>query len=109
MENFIASFIVGIILIVIGISNTRGNISTLHKYHTKRVKPEDQLIFGKFIGAGSIIVGATLSILGILTFISSITVNAIFETIGLIIFIVGLVVGLGFCFYALFKYNKGIF
>ena len=108
METILGS-IVGLVIIVIGVLNTRGNLSMLHKYHIKRVKEEDYLPFGKLIGTGMIIIGATLSIFGILTLISSITLNAIFETIGLIVFGVGLVVGLGFILYALFKYNKGIF
>ena len=66
MSGFVVSFLVGIVCIVLGISNMRGNISSLHSYHTHRVSEEDRIPFGKMVGLGTIIVGAGIMILNML-------------------------------------------
>ena len=109
MDSFIASFAVGIVCIVIGISNMKGKLSALHSYHRKRVYEENLLPFGKKVGLGMIIAGVTFSVYGIFSMIADFTVNPLFESIGNILRIVGLAVGLGICFHAMIKYNKGIF
>ena len=102
MKEFIMQIIIGLILIIIGIFNMKGNISLLHSYHRKRVKKDDIIPFGKKIGIGSIIIGITIIIAGSLT-------NLNYTNISNIILIIGLIIGLIFIFYAMFKYNKGIF
>ena len=47
MVSGIVTFIVGIVVIVIGMKNRNGNISMLHSYHIKNVKEEDKLPFLK--------------------------------------------------------------
>lgn len=47
MGEFIIQIIIGLIIIIIGILNMKGNISLLHSYHRKRVKKEDIIPFGK--------------------------------------------------------------
>ncbi len=101
--------ILGIVFIVIGILNRKGNISTLHYYHRKRVSEEDRLPFGKMVGLGMIIIGISLILMGALLLVSSITQASIYSIIGTVILIVGVLVGLGISFYAMIKYNKGIF
>ena len=108
MDNVIL-IILGIIFIVIGILNRMGNISTLHYYHRKRVSEEDRLPFGKMLGLGMIIIGSTMIAGGTLLFLSSLTGVNTYSIIGTIILIVGVLVGLGISFYAMIKYNKGIF
>lgn len=103
--DFIMQIFIGLILIVIGIYNRKGNISLLHSYHRKRVKKEDELPFGKKIGLGTIIIGCTIISVGILELL----VEQTFMYISNIILIVGFVIGMIVIFYALFKYNKGIF
>ena len=98
MENILA-VIVGIVCIVIGISNRKGNLSMLHSYHKNNVSEEDRIPFGKLVGLGMIIVGAALAVYGGLSFVSA-------SAIGTAVLIVGLVVGLGLAFYAMKKYNK---
>ena len=100
---------IGLILIIIGISNTRGNISTIHSYHRKRVSEEDRLPFGKLAGAGTIIIGASIIAMGGLSFAAEYLNNGIYTTISYVVLIAGLVIGLGLSFYAMIKYNKGIF
>ena len=98
MENILA-VIVGIVCIVIGISNRKGNLSMLHSYHKNNVSEEDRIPFGKLVGLGMIIVGAALAVYGGLSLVSA-------AAIGNAVLIVGLVVGLGLAFYAMKKYNK---
>ena len=109
MEGFIASFFVGVLLVVLGALNIRGDISMLHSYHTHRVSEEDRAPFGKKIGLGTVICGASVSVFSILSFLSLYLNNQILLYIGTGALILGLICGLGLIFYALFKYNKGIF
>ena len=102
MTEVITMLVVGLVLIVMGISNMKGNISTLHSYHRKRVKEEDIPAFGKLIGLGTILLGLVFIIYGMLTLLVS-------SKICTIILIVGPVPGIIIIFYALFKYNKGVF
>ena len=77
MGEFIIQIRIGLIIIIRGILNMKGNISLLHYYHRKRVKKEDIIPFGKKVGIGNIIIGITM--------------------------------GITIIFYAMFRYNKGIF
>ena len=102
MVEFIIQIIIGLVLIIIGIFNMKGNISMLHSYHRKRVKKEDVIPFGKKVGIGSIIIGITIILAGIFTILN-------YTNISNIILGIGLVIGFIIIFYAIFKYNKGIF
>jgi len=102
MEEFMIQIIIGLVLIIIGIFNIKGNISMLHSYHRKRVKKEDVIPFGKKVGIGSIIIGITIILTRIFTILN-------YTNISNVILVIGLVTGLIIIFYAMFKYNKGIF
>lgn len=109
MDNFFVPGILGVILIVLGIMNMKGNISSLHWYHRQRVTEEDRKPFGKLVGLGTLIIGIALVISGILFLISESTATELWLIIGCVITVVGIVVGLVLSFYAMIKYNKGIF
>ena len=109
MPEFIITTLLGVVCIVLGVLNMKGNISTVHWYHRKRVSEENRIPFGKLIGFGTIIIGVALIIFAIFTLIATFTSNSLFTTIGGIELIVGIVVGIVISFYAMFKYNKGIF
>ena len=109
MPGVIVSIIVGIVCIVIGITNMRGNISSLHSYHRERVSDEDVIPFGRLVGLGTIIVGAGVILFSILTGIAIYTANDALTLIGTAVMIVAIVVGLGISIYAMKKYNKGVF
>lgn len=109
MVGAIMPIIVGVVIIILGIINYKGNISTLHSYHRSRVAPEDVLPFGRLVGIGTIIIGISIIIMGALTLCSLIFGKDIYTIIGTVFLIIGLVVGMGITFYALIKYNKGIF
>ena len=110
MDNPIFTFIIlvitGIIILLIGLSNIRGNLSAIHAYHTNNIKPEDKPIFGKIVGIGHIIIGICIIIKGILSFMATYKNIAVFSQIGNAVLISGTVIGLVIIFYALFKYNK---
>ena len=109
MAGNIVSFIVGVVCIVLGISNMRGNISSLHSYHRHRVSEKDKIPFGKQVGLGTIIVGIGVIIFSILSSVTLYTENNIFILIGTTFLIAGITLGLVVSFRAMIKYNKGIF
>ncbi len=109
MTSYIVAFLVGVLCIVLGISNMRGNISSLHSYHRHRVSEEDRIPFGKQVGLGTVIIGIGIIIFSLLSAVTLYTENNIFTLIGTAVLIVGIVVGLIMSFKAMIKYNKGIF
>ena len=109
MVGNIVTLLVGIVCIVLGISNIRGNISSLHSYHRYRVSEEDRIPFGKQVGLGTIIVGIGIIVFSILSSITLYTENNIFILAGTAFLIVGVILGLVISFRAMIKYNKGIF
>ena len=108
MENLVAVAL-GVLCIILGILNLKGNISSLHSYHRHRVSEEDKPKFARLIGIGTIIDGASFVAMGALSFLSEELQNGTYMTVGSVALAVGLVVGLGISFYAMIKYNKGIF
>lgn len=76
MAGNIVTFLVGVVCIVLGISNMRGNISSLHSYHRSRVSEEDRIPFGKQVGLGIIIVGIGIIVFSVLSSPSKIVSQA---------------------------------
>jgi len=109
MSSFCGIIVIGFIFIVIGRFNMKGNISSLHWYHRQRVTENNRIPFGKKVGMGMIIIGCSAVLFGLLSIASVLLKQEIFEMIGTVIFSVGVVTGLIFNFYAMIKYNKGIF
>lgn len=109
MEEYILPMIVGFLIVVMGMVNVKGNISTLHWYHRQRVSEADRLPFGRLVGTGTILIGAALILFGVLSYVADYLQNPMYETVGTGIMIVSFVVGLGLSFFAMMKYNKGIF
>ncbi|MDO4743535.1 MAG: hypothetical protein Q4B04_05830, partial [bacterium] len=109
MAGNIVTFLVGVVCIVLGISNMRGNISSLHSYHRNRVSEEDRIPFGKQVGLGTIIVGIGIIVFSVLSSVTIYTENDIFILVGTAVLIIGIILGLVISFRAMIKYNKGIF
>ena len=109
MVGLIISVIVGALCIGFGISHSKGNLSTLHSYHWKRVREADKLPFGRLVGAGTILIGGTLIAFGGLSLAADLLKNDAFMLVGIWIMLAGTAVGMGLSFYAMIKYNKGIF
>ncbi len=100
--EYMLLLILGTVLIVTGIFNTKGNVSTIHRYNRRRVSKEDAPKYGKTMGLGTLIMGASMAATAILQMIFDL--EAIFYLLA-----TGVVIGLGIMVYAQFKYNKGIF
>lgn len=109
MTEFITTLAVGILVSVLGIINMTGNISSLHRYHRHRVSEENKKPFGRLVGLGTLIVGVALMVFGGLMLVFEQTALQIVLVIAPIILIAGVVVGLAISFYAMKKYNGGIF
>ncbi len=109
MVDSIFTILIGVVCIVLGCLHRKGNIALLHSYHKKRVKEEDKIPFGKLVGLGTIIIGVALMIFGILSLLATVLQQAIYLTIGYGVLIAVLLVGAGVIFFAMNKYNKGIF
>ena len=109
MAEFLVPFGLGILCIVIGISNMRGNISMLHSYHRKRVAEEDRLPMGRKVGVGMIIVGVTVMAYSVLTALPAYESSRALQIVSDAVMTVGLAAGLGISGWAIIKYNKGLF
>ena len=109
MAAFVVAFFVGVVIVVLGISNMRGNISSLHSYHRHRVTEEDRIPFGKMVGKGTIIMGVSVMVLSVFSIINLLTENEVFMMLGYVLFAVGFIIGSAIAFYAMKKYNGGIF
>ena len=105
----VVTIAVGILCIVIGILNTKGNISMLHSYHRKRVTEADRLPFGRLVGLGMILIGISVIVGGVLMTLGELLEGDLFVIAGTVLMIVGLLAGIAVSFYAMIKYNKGIF
>lgn len=108
MLEFIVAFLVGVGIIIIGAINIKGNISMMHKYHRKRVS-EDRIPFGKQVGLGSIIMGASACVASVISAIEFYTKITVLTWISTGVLVVGFAIGLVLIFRAMIKYNKGVF
>lgn len=109
MIGYILSALIGVVCIVLGISNMNGNISSIHSYHRQRVSEENILPFGRLVGLGTIIVGAGIIFFSIMSAISELVTTPILSIIGIAVMFIGIFVGLGVSIYAMKKYNGGVF
>jgi len=109
MGDVLGPVILGIFIVILGIFNRKGNIASVHWYHRKRVSEEDRIPFGKIIGTGMIIIGVSVILFGGFNLAADRLQNDLFTTIGSVVAAAGVVIGLILNFYAMIKYNKGIF
>ena len=105
----ITTALLGVIICVLGVTNMRGNISSLHWYHRQRVSEEDVKPFGKLVGLGTLICGISVIVYSAFLFVGIKTSVEIYTIVGSALMIVGLIVGMALSFYAMKKYNGGIF
>ena len=109
MLEGIVVFIIGVVCVVIGILNMLGNISTIHSYHRNNVPEEKKKLFGKKVGLGTIIIGISMIVFGLLLIVASLTQNQVFIKVGTGIMFVGIAIGLYISLRAIKKFNKTIF
>lgn len=109
MEAFILVLGIGILVSVLGIINMTGNISSLHRYHRHKVTEKNRKPFGRLVGLGTLIIGLALIVFATLQFISEKTQLVFLSIIGVSVLIPSIVAGIIISFYAMKKYNGGIF
>lgn len=109
MVEFIVMLLIGVAFCVIGGINCTGNLSLMHSYHTKRVKEEDKKPMGKRVGIGMILIGGTMIIASVLTFLYEQTKIVALAWVGNGILLAGFIVGLAIILITTIKYNKGLF
>ena len=102
----ITMLILGVLLVIIGIENVRGNIASIHWYNRTRITEETRPKYGKSMGIGTLVIAGGLIFSAVLNMIVKMNIAVL---IGGAITLITVIVGLAFMLYAQFKYNKGIF
>lgn len=102
----ISMMIIGILLVIIGIENVKGNIASVHWYNRRRITEETRPKYGKFVGIGTLIIAGGLIVSAVLNILIKMNVVVLISGI---ITLASVIIGLVFILYAQFKYNKGIF
>ena len=109
MVAFFTLLGLGILVSVLAVINMTGNISSLHSYHRHRVTEENRKPFGRLVGLGTLIIGLAMIAFGVLFLIFEKTQIEALVVIGTALLIACIVVGMAISFYAMKKYNGGIF
>ncbi|MBQ8689388.1 MAG: hypothetical protein IJ515_03385 [Clostridia bacterium] len=109
MIAFIVVSGLGILISILGIINMTGNISSIHSYHRERVTEEDRKPFGRLVGLGTLLIGIAMILFGVMFFIFEQTQIQALVVIGVAELIASIAVGMIISFYAMKKYNGGIF
>ena len=109
MPAFITVSVLGVLISVLGLINMTGNVSSLHWYHRQRVTEEDLKPFGRLVGAGTLMIGLSMIVFGAMFLAFEKTGLEAFVIIGVVELIISIVVGMIVSFYAMKKYNGGIF
>ena len=109
MAAFITVLGLGILIAILGIINMTGNISSLHWYHRQRVTEENRKPFGKLVGLGTLIIGIAMIVFGVLLLIFEYTQIEALVIVGVVELIASVIIGMIVSFYAMKKYNGGIF
>ena len=98
--EYILLLVLGAALIVTGIINIKGNISTVHRHNRRRVSQADAPRYGRAMGLGTLIMGASMAATAVLQMIFD--AEPIFYLLA-----AGVAAGLAVMVYAQFKYNTG--
>lgn len=109
MTAYVAPIVLGAMLSLLGILNMTGNIRSVHLNQRINIIPEDIDMFSKLIGIGTLTVGISCILFGILEILHDLFYYKIFIIVGIIIISLGSIIGCGICIYSILKYNFGFF
>lgn len=93
--------ILGVLISILSVLNMKGDIRSIHWYNRTKVKESDIPKYGKVVGLGTLIIGISLILNGL--------VQLIFKKAFDGIMIAGVITGCCIMLYGQIKYNKGIF
>ena len=100
--EYVPAFVLGAIIIALGVFNLQGNISSIHWYHRRKVTKQDQKPYCRLMGTGTVIIGAGTACYAVL--------KPIFQADWVdYLEVCCIVAGLAVMCFAQFKYNRGIF
>lgn len=102
LRDYLMLIAFGIIFIVLGAFNVKGNIATVHWYNRRKVTKENQLPYCRLVGTGTILIGIALILSALLQAFAG-------EAAGAAVILVGIIIGLVLILIAQFKYNRGLF
>lgn len=102
LRDYLSLAALGILLIILGSFNIRGNIASIHWYNRRKVTKENQLPYCRLVGFGTMIIGIGMLISAVIQATVSILAGS-----SLMLFSV--VIGIALMIYAQIKYNHGIF
>lgn len=108
-DNFSLVFF-GLVFVVLGAFNLKGNIASIHWYNRRKVTRENQLPYCRLVGLGTVIIGVAMLLAAAAQIILAHFIGddaAIL--LGGAITLAGIAVGIVLILIAQFKYNKGIF
>ncbi len=97
LRQNIPPLIIGCVIILLGFFNLRGNISSIHWYHRRKVTKENQPAYCRCMGIGTVLCGLAC------------VIGAAFPDAPEIFFFAPLCLGLLLMLFAQFKYNRGLF
>lgn len=102
MAERIAMIALGVLMILLGVLNVRGDLSSIHWYNRRKVAAKDRPAYGRCMGAGSTAIGGSLLFTGILQLAHP-------AEVWYWITLLGVILGLGMMLYGQIRYNRGIF
>ena len=102
LREYLTPIGLGMICMVLGAFNLKGNIASIHWYNRRKVSKEDQLPYCRTMGWATVIVGVSI-------LLSSVLQALVSALVGGAVAMIGILGGFVLMLYAQFKYNKGIF
>lgn len=98
MREYLPLLILGLLLAAVSVPNLMGRAGALHRYDRSRVSEENVPVYGRIMGTGTLVMGASIAVAAI--------GMMIFRTDAFFFLIAGgFVVGLAIILYAQIKYN----
>lgn len=107
MDSLLFLFLLGALIVVIGIRNLKGDVAAPRGNGRTKVSEEDRIPFGKKLGTGTVLVGAAVIARAFAGLAADRSGMPLLNTIGTGVLIAGLAAGAGFIFYALIRYGRG--
>ena len=97
LRNSLEQLGLGAIIAALGIFNLRGNIASIHWYNRRKVTKENQLPYCRCVGLGTLIVGLSMIISGIVQAFVGIEAGGIIIIVGFMVGLTALgLIGVGF-------------